>query len=160
VHVGDEGLLDFTTLNPDMLNPVLRYRTGDAGELTRCSCGRPDLAMRVVGRRDSVVQVRGLGLHVDDIVARAESDPGVARAQVIITEQRGRASGVEVRVLPAGVPTPGLEQRVRNDLFGSTFTLSTAFVHDPESFQVCVVDGLVANERTGKTANFLVREEE
>jgi hypothetical protein len=38
--------------------------------------------------------------------------------------------------------------------------LSTAFVHDPESFQVRVADSLVANERTGKTANFLVREEE
>jgi phenylacetate-CoA ligase len=160
VHVGDEGVLDFTTLNPDMLNPVLRYRTGDAGELTLCPCGRQDLAMRVVGRRDSVVQVRGLGLHVDDIVGRAESDPGVARAQVLITEQRGRVSGVEVRVLATADATPGLEGRLRDDLFGSTFTLSTAFVHDPESFQVRVADALVANERTGKTANFLVREEE
>ena len=160
VHVGDDTLLDFTTLNPDMLNPVLRYQTGDAGELVTCPCGRPDAAMRILGRRDSVVQVRGLGLHVDDIVARAESEPGVARAQVLITEQRGRVSGVEVLLLATADATPDLERRLREDLFGSTFTLSTAFVHDPDSFQVRIADALVTNERTGKTANFLVREQE
>ena len=160
VHVGADTLLDFTTLNPDMLNPVLRYQTGDAGELVTCPCGRPDAAMRVLGRRDSVVQVRGLGLHVDDIVARAETDAGVVRAQVVISERAGRVAGVEVRVLPTADATPDLGPRLRDELFGSTFTLSTAFVHDPESFQVRVTDSLVANERTGKTANFLVREEE
>ena len=41
VHVGDDDLLDFTTLNPDMLNPVLRYQTGDAGEIAPCPCGTP-----------------------------------------------------------------------------------------------------------------------
>jgi phenylacetate-CoA ligase len=159
VHVGDDGLLDFTTLNPEMLNPVLRYRTGDAGELVLCPCGRPDLAMRVLGRRDSVVQVRGLGLHVDDLVERTESEPGVARAQVVITEQRGRVTGVDVLVLADGDATPDLAKRLRTELFGSTFTLSTAFVHDPQSFQVRIVDTLVTNDRTGKTASFLVRED-
>ena len=40
VHVDDDELLDFTTLNPDMLNPVPRYRTGDAGRFVDCGCGR------------------------------------------------------------------------------------------------------------------------
>jgi phenylacetate-coenzyme A ligase PaaK-like adenylate-forming protein len=159
VHVGDDTVLDFTTLNPDMLNPVLRYQTGDAGELVACPCGRPDPAMRILGRRDSVVQVRGLGLHVDDIVARVESEAGVARAQILITTQRGRVSGVEVRVLATGEATPDLEARLREELFRSTFTLSTAFVHDPGSFQVRVADALVTNGRTGKTANFVMRED-
>jgi phenylacetate-coenzyme A ligase PaaK-like adenylate-forming protein len=159
VHVGDDSLLDFTTLNPEMLNPILRYQTGDAGELAACPCGEPALAMRVLGRRDSVVQVRGLGLHVDDIVGRAEAEPGVARAQIVITEQRGRAAGVDLLLLTDGDATPDLAERLRADLFGSTFTLSTAFVHDPQSFRVRVVDALVTNERTGKTANFLVRED-
>jgi phenylacetate-CoA ligase len=159
VHVGEDGLLDFTTLNPEMLNPILRYRTGDAGELVRCRCGRPDPAMRVLGRRDSVVQIRGLGLHVDDLVERAESESGIARAQVVITEQRGRVTGVDVLVLADGAATPDLAERLRTELFGSTFTLSTAFVHDPESFQVRLVDAMVTNERTGKTSNFLVRED-
>ena len=121
--------------------------------------GEPGLAMRVLGRRDSVVQVRGLGLHVDDIVARAESQPGVARAQIIVHEQRGRATGVEVLLLADADAGPDLAERLRADLFGSTFTLSTAFVHDPESFGVRVVDALVTNDRTGKTANFLIRED-
>jgi phenylacetate-coenzyme A ligase PaaK-like adenylate-forming protein len=159
VHVGDGNLLDFTTLDPEMLNPVLRYRTGDAGELTQCPCGEPGPAMRILGRRDSVVQVRGLGLHVDDVVARAESQPDVARAQVVITEQRGRATGVEVLLLTSRDAVPDLAEQVRTELFGSTFTLSTAFVHDPDSFRVRVVDTLLTNSRTGKTASFLVREE-
>lgn len=159
VHVGEDTLLDFTTLNPDMLNPILRYQTGDAGELALCPCGEPAPAMRVLGRRDSVVQVRGLGLHVDDLVARTEAHDGVARAQVVVHEQRGRASGVEVLMLTRPDAAPDLAERVRSDLFGSTFTLSTAFVHDPQSFQVSVVDALVTNDRTGKTASFLVRED-
>lgn len=157
VHVGDDSLLDFTTLDPEMLNPVLRYRTGDAGELVECPCGRPGPAMRVLGRRDSVVEVRGLGLHVDDIVARAESHPGVSRAQVVIAEESGRAASVEVLLLGSRADEQ-IAEHVRADLFGSTFTLSTAFVHDPESFSVRVVDALVANPRTGKTSTLVMRE--
>jgi phenylacetate-CoA ligase len=159
VHVGEDNLLDFTTLNPEMLNPILRYQTGDAGELGPCPCGEPGQAMRILGRRDSVVQVRGLGLHVDDIVARAEAHSGVPRAQVVIHQERGRATSVEVLLLTDRDAVPDLAERLRADLFGSTFTLSTAFVHDPESFRVRVVDTLVTNDRTGKTANFLVRED-
>ncbi|MFD9126035.1 AMP-binding protein [Kitasatospora sp. NPDC059571] len=158
VHAGPDELLDFTTLNPAMLNPVLRYRTGDAGRITECPCGRPGRAMQVLGRRDSVVQVRGLGLHVDEVVARAEQEPGVSRAQVLITEQRGRATAVEVLLLTdpdAGVDT----ERLRKEVLAATFTLSTAFQHDPESFRVRTVDALVSNDRTGKTANLVVREE-
>jgi phenylacetate-coenzyme A ligase PaaK-like adenylate-forming protein len=157
VHVGADGLLDFSTLNPEMLNPVLRYQTGDAGTLVGCDCGQPGPAMRVHGRRDSVVQVRGLGLHVDDIIAAVEAEPGVSRAQVVITEQQGRAAGVEVLLLTDRDARPDVE-RLRKDLLSATFTLSTAFQHDPDSFQVRVTDTLVSNDRTGKTANFIVRE--
>ncbi|MCG6498759.1 AMP-binding protein [Kitasatospora sp. A2-31] len=164
VHVGPDGLLDFTTLNPEMLNPVLRYRTGDAGELTTCPCGRPGRAMRVLGRRDSVVQVRGLGLHVDELVARAEQEPGVSRAQVVITEHGGRATGVDVLLLTHGSAGPGTAgdaavdtARLRTELLSATFTLSTAFQHDPENFRVRAVEELVSNDRTGKTAGFVVR---
>ncbi|MGX4733674.1 AMP-binding protein [Kitasatospora griseola] len=154
VHVSDDGLLDFTSLDPAMLNPVLRYRTGDAGELTSCPCGRTGPAMRVLGRRDNVVQVRGLGLHVDELLARVEREPGVTRAQVVITEQGGRAQQVDVLVLGT-LPDPAA---LRRELLSATFTLSTAFVHDPEHVRVRVVDALIGNDRTGKTAGFVVRE--
>ncbi|KQV09824.1 MULTISPECIES: AMP-binding protein [unclassified Kitasatospora] len=158
VHVGPDGLLDFTTLNPEMLNPVLRYQTGDAGELTACPCGRPGRAMRVLGRRDSVVQVRGLGLHVDEIIGRVEQEPGVTRAQILLTQQQGRATGVDLLLLTGGGAAPDVE-RIRAELLSATFTLSTAFQHDPESFRVRAVDALISNDRTGKTANLVLRED-
>ncbi|GAA3398755.1 phenylacetate--CoA ligase family protein [Streptomyces roseoviridis] len=157
VHVGEDQLLDFTTLNPEMLNPVLRYRTGDAGRLEPCPCGRPGRAMRVLGRRDSVVQVRGLGLHVDEVITRVEREPGVSRAQVVITEAGGRAAGVDVLLLTA----PGADvdaERLRKEILSGTFTLSTAFQHDPENFRVRPVTELISNDRTGKTAHLVVRE--
>jgi phenylacetate-CoA ligase len=55
--------------------------------------------------------------------------------------------------------TPDLAERLRKELMGGTFTLSTAFQHDPDSFQVTVVDALVSNDRTGKTSNFVTREQ-
>ncbi|GHF51470.1 phenylacetate--CoA ligase family protein [Streptomyces griseosporeus] len=159
VHVGEDQLLDFTTLNPEMLNPVLRYRTGDAGRLEPCPCGRPGRAMRVLGRRDSVVQVRGLGLHVDEVIARVEREPGVSRAQVVISETGGRAGTVEVLLLTQ--PGAAVDaERLRKELLAETFTLSTAFLHDPENFRVRPVTDLISNERTGKTAGLVVREEE
>jgi phenylacetate-CoA ligase len=159
VHFGADELLDFTTLNPDMLNPVLRYQTGDAGRFVDCGCGRGK-AMQILGRRDSVVQVRGLGLHVDDIIAQVEREPAVARAQILITEQQGRVAKVDVLVLThLEAAAPDLAERLRKELMTGTFTISTAFQHDPESFQVNVTDTLITNDRTGKTANFIVREE-
>ena len=157
VRFNDDELLDFTTLNPDMLNPVLRYQTGDAGRFAECPCGEGK-AMRVLGRRDSVVQVRGLGLHVDDIIAQVEREPGVARAQIVITEQRGRVCNVDVLLLATPNAPTELAHRLRQELIASTFTLSTAFQHDPESFQVSIVQSLISNERTGKTASFVTRE--
>ncbi|MEZ0089273.1 phenylacetate--CoA ligase family protein [Streptacidiphilus sp. EB129] len=159
VHVGPDELLDFTTLDPEMLNPVLRYRTGDAGRLVACPCGRPGRAMRVLGRRDNVVQVRGLGLHVDEVVAQVEREPGVSGAQVLITERQGRATRVEVLLLTAGQDAAPDLERLRKELLAATFTLSTGFQHDPEAFQVRAVDALISNDRTGKTANFVVRED-
>lgn len=159
VHVGDDELLDFTTLNPDMLNPVLRYQTGDAGRHVACACGRPGQAMQVLGRRDSVVQVRGLGLHVDDIIAQVEREPGVSQAQILISERQGRVSKVDVQLLVDEGAPPDLAERLRRELMSATFTISTAFQHDPESFQVTPVEALLTNDRTGKTANFVVRDE-
>ncbi|MER7949308.1 AMP-binding protein [Streptomyces sp. NPDC096079] len=158
VHVGEDQLLDFTTLNPEMLNPVLRYRTGDAGRLVACPCGRPGRGMQVLGRRDSVVQVRGLGLHVDEVITRVEREAGVSRAQVVISETAGRAGSVEVLLLTA--PGAAVDaERLRKELLSETFTLSTAFQHDPQNFRVRPVADLISNDRTGKTSGLVVLEE-
>jgi phenylacetate-CoA ligase len=159
VHADAGELLDFTTLDPRMLNPVLRYRTGDAGRFVDCACGWEGKALRVLGRRDSVVQVRGLGLHVDDIIAQAEREPGVRRAQILLTQRRGRVSSVDVLLLTGPGAAPELPGRLRGQLMSATFTISTAFQHDPEAFRVTAVEELISNERTGKTASFVVRDE-
>jgi phenylacetate-coenzyme A ligase PaaK-like adenylate-forming protein len=158
VHVDDDELLDFTTLNPDMLNPVLRYRTGDAGRFVDCPCGNGPV-MQILGRRDSVVQVRGLGLHVDDIIAQVEQDPAVSQAQIVITALNERVSTVEILIRPAEGAGPDDAERIRRELAATTFTISTAFLHDPENFRVQLVDALISNERTGKTANFVMRDQ-
>ncbi|MEU2631342.1 hypothetical protein, partial [Kitasatospora sp. NPDC007106] len=92
------------------------------------------------------------------IVAQAEREPGVTQAQVLVTEQGGRASSVEVLLLPA----PGAEvdtERLRKEILSATFTLSTAFQHDPQCFRVRTVDALISNGRTGKTSDLVVRED-
>src|SRR5205823_738990 len=83
---------------------------------------------------DSVVQVRGLGLHVDDIIAQVEREPGVSRAQIVITQRQERVSTVDVLLLTDRDAVPDLAERIRKDLMSATFTISTAFQHDPQSF--------------------------
>ncbi len=85
VCVGDDEMLDFTSLNPRALNPVLRYRTGDAGQVVTCSCGRPG-ALRVLGRRDGLVKFRGHLVNVDDMVGDLGRIRGVGRAQLLVKE--------------------------------------------------------------------------
>jgi phenylacetate-CoA ligase len=96
---------------------------------------------------------------VDEIVGQVETRPGVGRAQILITEQRGRVSTVDVLLLADPDVPDDFAERLRKDLMAATFTVSTAFQHDPESFRVKIVDSLISNERTGKTSNFVVREE-
>jgi phenylacetate-coenzyme A ligase PaaK-like adenylate-forming protein len=157
IHVGEGDMLDFTSLKPEGLNPVLRYQTGDAGRLVSCPCGRPSSALKVLGRRDGVVKFRGFLLGVDDIVAEVTAQAGVLRAQLLITEHEELGNTLEILVVPARSAGPDLTDRLRQHIIGSAFGLSNVFHNDPESFQVRLVDAPIANERTGKTSNLVVR---
>lgn len=159
VHVGENEMLDFTSLKPHGLNPVLRYQTGDAGRFVTCSCGEPTRALQVLGRRDGVVKFRGFLLNVDDIVTEVNARPGVSRAQLLITEFPEKGSALDVLVVPTRDAAPDLVARLRHHILGSAFGLSTVFNHDPEAFQVRVVEAPISNERTGKTANLVVRQQ-
>jgi phenylacetate-coenzyme A ligase PaaK-like adenylate-forming protein len=153
VHVDAEELVDITSVDPSVLNPVLRYRTGDAGQLVSCACGNPEPALRLLGRRDGVVKFRGTLVHVDDLVRDVAAMPGVRRAQLVITEHPDRASGLEVLV--TGSP-PDLAE-LRGGILAWSLDLNNLFAHDPEAFTVRVVDSLVRNVRTGKTPNLVIR---
>jgi phenylacetate-CoA ligase len=155
VHVGEDELLDFTSLKPDGLNPVLRYRTGDAGRVVPCPCGSAGL--RVLGRRDGLVKFRGHLVHVADLVEQVSSVDGVQRAQLVVHEYADRGAVLEVLLLAAR-DADGVAQRVRDHVVSSAFGPSIVFQRVPESLRVTVTDALISNDRTGKTADLVTRQ--
>jgi phenylacetate-coenzyme A ligase PaaK-like adenylate-forming protein len=158
VHVGENQMLDFTSLKPHGLNPVLRYQTGDAGEWVTCTCRESGPALRVLGRRDGEVKFRGLLLNVDTLVAEVSAQPGVSRAQLVLTEYPASGSTLEVLIVPTRDAAGDLAERLRAHILGSAFGgPSTAFHPDPEALIVRLVDTPIGNERTGKTANLIQR---
>ncbi len=158
VHIGQDQLIDFTSLKPHGLNPVLRYQTGDAGEWVSCTCGVPDRALRVLGRRDGEVKFRGLLLNADALIREVTAVAGVSQVQLVITEYDSRGSALEVRVVPTRDASGDLAERVRAHILESAFGgPSTAFHRDPEALEVHVVDALVHNERTGKVSGLVQR---
>jgi phenylacetate-CoA ligase len=156
VCAGDDEMLDFTTLNPEGLNPVLRYRTGDAGRLVACPCGRDGRAFQVLGRRDGLIKFRGHLVNVDDLVRDVATVAGVARAQLVLKEFTDRGSVLAVRVLAAGAAGADLADRVHRHLLGSAFGPSVVFQRNADALEVSVVPALIGNERTGKVPNLVV----
>jgi len=156
VCVGDDEMLDFTTLNPEGLNPVLRYRTGDAGRFVTCACGRADTAFQVLGRRDGLIKFRGHLVNVDDLVRDVATVSGATRAQLVVKEFAA-GSVLQVLVLAAGSADKDLADRVRRHLLGSAFGPSIVFQRNPHALEVSVVPALIGNERTGKISNLVVR---
>ena len=158
VHIGADQIVDFTSLKPDGLNPVLRYQTGDAGEWVTCTCGVPERALRILGRRDGEVKFRGLLLNADAMVREVAAHPGVSQVQLVLTEYASRGSQLEVLVVPARDAAMDLAERVRAHILTSAFGgPSTAFHRDPEALEVCLVEELIHNERTGKVSTLVQR---
>lgn len=158
IHIGENQLIDFTSLKPHGLNPVLRYRTGDAGEWVSCTCGEPGRALRVLGRRDGEVKFRGLLLNVDAMLSVVAEVPGVGQAQVLLTEYATRGATCEILVLPTHDAPTDLTPRVREHILGSAFGgPSTSFHRDADSLRVRVVEELIANDRTGKIPGLVQR---
>lgn len=160
VHVGENQMLDFTSLKPNGLNPILRYQTGDAGEWVTCTCRESGPALRVLGRRDGEVKFRGLLLNADTLTAEVSAQPGVSQVQLVLTEYASRGSTLEVLIVPARDAAGELAERVRDHILGSAFGgPSTAFHRDPEALVVRLVEDLISNERTGKTSKLVQRRE-
>jgi phenylacetate-CoA ligase len=158
VHVGPDQMLDVTSLKPHGLNPVLRFRTGDAGEWVPCRCGQAGPALRVLGRRMGAVKFRGLLLDVDGLVADVAVQPGVSRVQMVITEHAARGATAEVLVVPSRDAAGDLAARVRRHILGSVIGRAcTSFRHDPDALAVRLVDGVINDERTGRAADLVVR---
>jgi len=158
VCIGDEHMLDFTCLGTDVLNPVLRYRTGDAGQIVSCPCGNSRPALQVLGRRDGLIKFRGHLVNVADLIADAGSRPGVARAQLLVKEFSDGGRVLEILLLATGDASPTVATQVREHIVGSAFGPSIVFQRNPRSLEVTVVESLIGNERTGKIPNLVIRQ--
>jgi phenylacetate-CoA ligase len=101
---GSAGELVITTLTKEAL-PMLRYRTRDITRLSSatCACGRTHRRiLRITGRNDDMLIIRGVNVYPSQIEAVLIGRPGIAPHYQIVVERRGSLDhvGVEVEALP------------------------------------------------------------
>jgi phenylacetate-CoA ligase len=116
VPEGDSGELVITTLTKEAL-PMLRYRTRDITRMTTapCDCGRTHARiLRIAGRNDDMLIVRGVNVYPSQIEAALVGRPGVAPHYELIVERHGSLDHVKVAVEAApGVPAEQYDEVAR-----------------------------------------------
>jgi phenylacetate-CoA ligase len=115
VSPGTEGELVFTTLTKEAM-PLLRYRTGDIGTLTRepCACGRTMARLTELrGRHDDMLIVRGVNLYPSQIERILLTAGGVAPHYRLLVERPGALDELTVECEPAGGGETAGELRTR-----------------------------------------------
>src|SRR5258707_14148916 len=89
--LGEAGELVLTTLTKEAL-PMLRYRTRDITRLIEepCACGRTHRRMmRVTGRSDEMLIIRGVNVYPSQLEAFLVGFPGLApHYQIVLTRDR------------------------------------------------------------------------
>jgi phenylacetate-CoA ligase len=108
VPEGRAGELVITTLTKEAL-PMLRYRTRDITAITTapCGCGRTHLRiLRVTGRNDDMLIVRGVNVYPSQIEAVLIGRPRIAPHYQLVVERRGSLDHVtlDVEALPGVAP--------------------------------------------------------
>ena len=101
VGAGEPGELVVSLDNPGF--PLLRFATGDlvAIDPARCACGRSGI-LRVLGRVDQSVRVKGMLLHATQLRRFADA-AGATACRVAVSRRDGR-DRIEVAVLTGAVP--------------------------------------------------------
>jgi phenylacetate-CoA ligase len=100
VRDGDAGELVITTLTKEAL-PMVRYRTRDMTRIDRapCACGRSHLRiMRVAGRDDDMLIVRGVNVFPSQIEAVLVGFPGIAPHYQLVLTREGSLDAMTVDV--------------------------------------------------------------
>jgi len=100
---GTLGELVFTTLTKEAL-PLIRYRTGDLGAITEepCPCGRTSVRLiRLGGRRDDMMIIRGVNLYPSQIEQILTGVEGVAPHWRLILERPGPMDELALECEPA-----------------------------------------------------------
>jgi phenylacetate-CoA ligase len=98
--MGATGELVITTLTKEAL-PMIRYRTRDITRLddAPCVCGRSHLRiMRVTGRDDDMLIIRGVNVFPSQVEAVLVGFPGLAPHYQIVLRREGALDAVRVEV--------------------------------------------------------------
>ena len=113
--IGEAGELVITTLTKEAL-PMIRYRTRDITRLSDepCACGRTHRRiMRITGRDDDMVIIRGVNVYPSQVEAVLVGFPGIAPHYQLVLTRQGALDEmtVEVEVLPSGPTDDGARSR-------------------------------------------------
>jgi phenylacetate-CoA ligase len=132
---GAEGELVFTTLAKEAL-PLIRYRTGDIGTLTRepCACGRTLARITSLrGRRDDMLIVRGVNLFPSNVEHLLLGVEEVAPHYRLFVDREGAMDELTVECEPASaeVDREELAPRLEHLLREHTGIRITVAVVDP-----------------------------
>jgi len=95
---GEAGELVITTLTKQAL-PMIRYRTRDITKLTAetCDCGRTHVRiLRVTGRNDDMLIIRGVNVFPSQVEAVLIGLPGVAPHYQLVVEREGSLDKVSI----------------------------------------------------------------
>ena len=108
VKPGDAGELVITTLTKEAL-PMVRYRSRDITRITDepCACGRTHRRiLRVTGRDDDMMIIRGVNVYPSQIEALLIGLPGIAPHYQIMLTREGALDTMVVEIEAApGTPT-------------------------------------------------------
>lgn len=101
---GESGELVITTLTKQAL-PMIRYRTRDITWLNDepCACGRTHTRiMRVTGRDDDMLIIRGVNVYPSQVEAVLVGFPGIAPHYQLVIRREGAldAMSVEIEAIP------------------------------------------------------------
>ncbi|MBM3529808.1 MAG: phenylacetate--CoA ligase [Alphaproteobacteria bacterium] len=107
VKDGEAGELVITTLTKQAL-PMVRYRSRDITRLERspCACGRSHVRiMRVTGRDDDMMIIRGVNVYPSQVEALLIGFPGVAPHYQIELKREGSLDAMTLEIeMAAGAP--------------------------------------------------------
>lgn len=110
---GEAGELVITALTKEAL-PMIRYRTRDITCLSHepCACGRTHVRiMRVTGRDDDMLIIRGVNVYPSQVEAVLVGLPGLAPHYQIVLTREGMLDSMMVEVeLAPGAVSEGLDR--------------------------------------------------
>jgi phenylacetate-CoA ligase len=98
--MGEAGELVITTLTKEAL-PMVRYRTRDITRLSDepCACGRTHVRiMRVTGRDDDMLIIRGVNVYPSQVEAVLVGFPGLAPHYQIVLTRDGPLDAMTIEV--------------------------------------------------------------